>query len=47
MANKEFVEYVIQDYAKPMGVATYTTSQEMPEALKEALPNMDEFKKLL
>lgn len=46
-ANKSFVEYVMQDYNKPMGVATYTTSQEMPEALKETLPNMDELKKLL
>ena len=25
-ANKDFVEYVIQDYAKPMGVATYRLS---------------------
>lgn len=46
-ANKSFVEYVMQDYDKPMGVATYTTSQEMPEALKEALPDMEELKKLL
>lgn len=46
-ANRSFVEYVMQDYDKPMGVATYTTSQETPEALKEALPDMDELKKLL
>lgn len=26
-ANREYVEYVIQDYDKPMGVATYTTSK--------------------
>lgn len=46
-ANRSFVEYVMQDYDKPMGVATYTTSQETPEALKDALPDMDELKKLL
>lgn len=46
-ANRSFVEYVMQDYDKPMGVATYTTSKEMPEMLKNALPDMDELKKLL
>ncbi len=46
-ANKDFVEYVIQDYAKPMGVATYRLSEDMPEKLREALPNVEELKKLL
>ncbi|MBD5290203.1 MAG: DUF1016 domain-containing protein [Bacteroides sp.] len=46
-ANRSFVEYVMQDYDKPMGVATYTTSKEIPEMLKDALPDMDELKKLL
>ncbi|MBD5379091.1 MAG: DUF1016 domain-containing protein [Bacteroides sp.] len=46
-ANKDFVEYVIQDYAKPMGVATYRISEDMPEKLREALPNVEELKKLL
>lgn len=46
-ANRSFVEYIMQDYNKPMGVATYTTSKEMPKNLKEALPDMDELKKLL
>ncbi len=46
-ANKDFVEYVIQDYAKPMGVATYRLSEEMPEKLREALPDVEELKKLL
>ena len=26
-ANRSFVEYVMQDYDKPMGVATYTTTK--------------------
>jgi len=46
-ANREFVEFVIRDYSKPMGVATYTTSQDMPEPFRNALPNIDELKKLL
>lgn len=46
-ANREFVEYIIQDYEKPMGVATYTTSADMPEDLRKALPDMEELKKLL
>lgn len=45
--NKEFVEYVIQDYQKPMGVATYKTKAEMPEDLQKALPDIDELRKLL
>lgn len=46
-ANKKYVEYVIQDYDKPMGVATYNTSSDMPERLKKALPDIEELKKLL
>ena len=46
-ANKEYVEYVIQDYDKPMGVATYKTSSDMPEKLRKALPDIEELKKLL
>ena len=46
-ANKDYVEFVIQDYNKPMGVATYSTSEEMPEKLRNALPDIEELKKLL
>lgn len=46
-ANKDYVEFVIQDYNKPMGVATYITSEEMPEKLRNALPDIEELKKLL
>ena len=45
--NKKYVEYVIQDYDKPLGVATYKISDEMPEKLKRALPDTEELKKLL
>lgn len=46
-ANKKFVEYVIQDYDKPMGVATYKTAADMDERLKQLLPSVDELEKLL
>ena len=46
-ANKKFVEYVIQDYDKPMGVATYKTTADMDERLKRLLPPVEELEKLL
>lgn len=45
--ERSFVDYVIQDYNKPMGVATYKTAKDMSEELKNALPDIDELKKLL
>lgn len=45
--NKSFVDFVIRDYTKPMEVATYKTSADMSEELKNALPDIDELKKLL
>ena len=45
--NKSFVDYVIQDYAKPMGVATYKTSKDMSDELRKALPDVDALKRLL
>ena len=46
-ANKNYAEYMVRQYDKPMGVATYKTSTEMPEKLRKALPSIDELKKLL
>lgn len=46
-ANKKFVEYVIQDCDKPMGVATYKTTADMDERLKRLLPPVEELEKLL
>ena len=43
-ADRTFVEYVLQDYERPMGVATYKSSQEQ---LKELLPDEEEMKKLM
>lgn len=46
-ANRTIAEYAVRDYAKPMGVATYRTSAEMPEKLRNALPDIEDLKKLL
>ena len=46
-ANSNFVEYVMQDYAKPMGVATYRMNSDLPDKLREALPDIEDLKKLL
>lgn len=46
-ANKDFVEYVIQKYTSPMGVATYKTAADMPEDLRKALPDLEDLKKII
>ena len=45
--NKAFVDFVIRDYDKPMGVATYKTSKDMSDELKKALPDIEALKRLL
>ena len=46
-AKRSYVEYVIQDYNKPMGVATYKTTADMSEELRKALPDIEDLRKLL
>ena len=46
-ANREYVEFMIRDYSKPMGVATYKTADEMPEHLRKALPTQEELIQLM
>jgi len=46
-ANKAYVEFVIQNYDSPMGVATYKTAADMPEELRKALPDEQQLKELL
>jgi predicted nuclease of restriction endonuclease-like (RecB) superfamily len=43
-ADKAYVDYVLQDYLKPMGVATY---KHMQNRLKELLPPEEEIKRLM
>lgn len=45
--NRSFVDYVIRDFTKPMGVATYRTSKDMSEELRRALPDIEDLKRLL
>ena len=45
--NKSFVDFVIRDYSKPMGVATYKTSKDMSEEIKKALPSIEELTNLI
>ncbi len=45
--NQPFVEFAIRDYDKPMGVATYRATKDMPERFRNALPDIEELKKLL
>jgi predicted nuclease of restriction endonuclease-like (RecB) superfamily len=46
-ADRTYVEYMIQDYDKPMGVATYKTATDMPERLRKALPDQEALMKLI
>ena len=46
-ANREYVEFMIRDYTKPMGVATYKTADEMPDNLRRALPSQEELIRLM
>jgi predicted nuclease of restriction endonuclease-like (RecB) superfamily len=43
-ANRAYVEYVLQDYHKPMGVATYQVTMNK---LKSLLPNEEDMRNLL
>lgn len=42
--NQTFVEFAVRDYNKPMGVVTYRASEDMPERLRKALPDIEELK---
>ena len=42
--NKSFVDFVIRDYTKPMGVSTY---KDMSDQLKKCLPSIDDLQNIL
>ena len=46
-ANQAFAEYAVRDYNKPLGVATYKTFSDMPKEMQQALPDIEELKKLM
>lgn len=45
--NEAFVNLVIRNYNSPMGVATYSTADDVPRDVREALPDIDDLKALL
>ena len=45
--NRAVVDFVIRDYTKPMGVATYKTAKDMSSELLEALPDIDDLKHII
>lgn len=46
-ADKSYVEYVIQDYPHPMGVATYQSKEDIQSRLDKVLPPKEELEKLI
>lgn len=46
-ANQAYAEYAVRDYNKPMGVATYKTFSDMPKEMQQALPDIEELKRLM
>jgi predicted nuclease of restriction endonuclease-like (RecB) superfamily len=45
-ADKAYVEYIMQDFRQPMGVATYKTADEMDPELLKVLPSKEELQKV-
>lgn len=45
--NNMIVEYALRDMDKPMGVASYKLTKQIPENLKENLPTAKELKEIL
>lgn len=46
-ADRTYVEYAVRDYDKPMGVATYRSSADMPDTLRRALPDIEQLRQLM
>ena len=46
IADKAYVEYIMQDFRQPMGVATYKTADEMDPELLKVLPPKEELQKV-
>jgi predicted nuclease of restriction endonuclease-like (RecB) superfamily len=45
--NQKTVEYAFRDMSKPMGVATYKTTSELPSEYQNVLPDAEKLKELL
>jgi hypothetical protein len=45
--SNKIVEFAFRDTSKPMGVATYRTSRELPPQYKGILPDVETLKRLI
>lgn len=45
-ADRAYVEYIMQDFRQPMGVATYKTADEMELELLKVLPPKEELQRI-
>lgn len=45
-ADRAYVEYIMQDFRQPMGVATYKTADEMEPELLKVLPPKEELQRI-
>jgi hypothetical protein len=45
--SSKVVEFAFKDTSKPMGVATYRTSRELPSEYKGILPDAERFMELM
>lgn len=45
-ADKAYVEYIMQDFRQPMGVATYKTANEMEPELLRVLPSKEDLQRI-
>ena len=45
--DKEYVNYIMQDFLQPMGVATYKTADEVDPDIIKYLPPKEELMKLI
>lgn len=45
-ADKAYVEYIMQDFCQPMGVATYKTADDMDPELLKVLPPKEELQRV-
>lgn len=45
--DKAYVNYIMQDFLQPMGVATYKTADEVEPEIIKLLPPKEELMKLI
>lgn len=46
-ADHAYAQYAVRDYTRPMGVSTYRTLDDMPEPLRNALPDAEKMMEII